>query len=557
MRAARKGGALATAGIIGRLGDLATTPDEYDVAVSTACGSLDHIVIRTSAGAGQCLEFLRKNNLGRASFICLDKLKKGAHDRHVETPENAPRLFDLINPVRSELAPALFLSIGNTLVAPDLETASRWCYEFGKRWRVVTIDGKLFETSGTQSGGGNTVRRGKMKLASGKSNMLVDADDETATSNLEKEAEQLELDLRECRDRRKSLTSEVRSLKKSVKLIESRIPKLTLEIDGCDTTREELTKLIPDLRSQCELNATDEQAARELRDRVKACEKDLAKCSKKATKLEKEVETLQKSIMDAGGKKLKQQQGLVNKSKEDQRKTEKELATAKVTISSNDKAAKKALKLRESAQQELAQCEEEIDQTKEKLASLEHDAVKVAEDVERVKELEAEARSALEEKSNEFGELKKAKADLKCLEVELVGKMDELKKQISQGESKISKWNTELEVLRAAEEEDDLEFSVEEDDTDDDESAKSAGSDDGMQVDTNPRKLSLPILDKAELSVYDKEEIKKNIEILEHERNEMAKCANMGAIAEYRKKEEDYLLRYVVAPFTLWQYLTP
>lgn len=152
------------AGIIGRLGDLATIPDEYDVAVSTACGSLDHVVIRTTAGAGKCLEFLRKHNLGRASFICLDKLKKGAHDRVVETPENAPRLFDLINPARAELAPALFLTIGNTLVAPDLETASRWCYDFGKRWRVVTTDGKLFETSGTQSGGGNSVRRGKMRL---------------------------------------------------------------------------------------------------------------------------------------------------------------------------------------------------------------------------------------------------------------------------------------------------------------------------------------------------------------------------------------------------------
>jgi structural maintenance of chromosome 4 len=149
------------------LGDLATIADEYDVAVSTACGSLDYIVVKTTSGANQCLDFLRRHNSGRASFICLDKLSKGAHDRRVETPENAPRLLDLIRPVHPNLLPAFFLAVGNTLVADDLDTAARWCYDFGpKRWRVVTRDGKLLETSGTQSGGGGAAfqKKGGMKL---------------------------------------------------------------------------------------------------------------------------------------------------------------------------------------------------------------------------------------------------------------------------------------------------------------------------------------------------------------------------------------------------------
>ena len=152
-------------GILGRLGDLATIDEKYDVAISTACGMLDHVVVQTTAGAQRCLEFLRKYNLGRASFIPLDKQKKGAHDRVVETPENAPRLFDLIVPAHYNVTPALYLAVGNTLVAPDLETATRWAYDFSKRWRVVTLDGKLIETAGTMSGGGNKARRGGMRLA--------------------------------------------------------------------------------------------------------------------------------------------------------------------------------------------------------------------------------------------------------------------------------------------------------------------------------------------------------------------------------------------------------
>lgn len=164
LKASRRGQELESVGILGRLGDLATISDQYDVAISTACGMLDHIVVRTTAGAQRCLEFLRRNNLGRANFIPLDKMKKGAHDRAVDTPEGAPRLFDLISPSNFAITPALYLGVGNTLVAPDLETATRWAYEFGKRWRVVTIDGSLIEVSGTMQGGGKSVRRGGMRL---------------------------------------------------------------------------------------------------------------------------------------------------------------------------------------------------------------------------------------------------------------------------------------------------------------------------------------------------------------------------------------------------------
>lgn len=134
------------------------------MAVSTACGMLDHIVVQTSAGAQRCLTFLRKHDLGRANFVALDKTKKGAHDRAVETPEGAPRLFDLISPRHPAVTPALYLGVGNTLVAPDLDTATRWAFDFGKRWRVVTVDGKLIEGSGAMSGGGKSVRRGGMRL---------------------------------------------------------------------------------------------------------------------------------------------------------------------------------------------------------------------------------------------------------------------------------------------------------------------------------------------------------------------------------------------------------
>lgn len=38
---------------------------KYDVAVTTACGLLDYIVVKTSAQAQACVEYLRAHNLGK------------------------------------------------------------------------------------------------------------------------------------------------------------------------------------------------------------------------------------------------------------------------------------------------------------------------------------------------------------------------------------------------------------------------------------------------------------------------------------------------------------
>jgi structural maintenance of chromosome 4 len=51
------------------------------------------------------------------------------------------------------------------------------------------------------------------------------------------------------------------------------------------------------------------------------------------------------------------------------------------------------------------------------------------------------------------------------------------------------------------------------------------------------------VFSSAALAKFSSDALKEEISILEAERNSIAKNANMGAIAEYRKKESDYLAR--------------
>lgn len=55
-------------------GDLGAIDEKYDVAISSSCGALDHIVVDTIDTAQKCVNFLKKQNIGVATFIALDKV---------------------------------------------------------------------------------------------------------------------------------------------------------------------------------------------------------------------------------------------------------------------------------------------------------------------------------------------------------------------------------------------------------------------------------------------------------------------------------------------------
>merc|ERR1719389_1038576 len=61
-------------GVHGRLGDLGTINKKYDIAVTTACTMLDAIVVETTDHAQAVIEFIRRNELGRTTCICLNKI---------------------------------------------------------------------------------------------------------------------------------------------------------------------------------------------------------------------------------------------------------------------------------------------------------------------------------------------------------------------------------------------------------------------------------------------------------------------------------------------------
>jgi chromosome segregation protein len=152
----RAGGAAAAVaplrGVIGTLGELIEVPAELERAVEAALGGrVQDIVVEGWQDAEAAVDFLKRNQAGRATFLPLDSLRPGR-------ASDAPRVAGVLG-LASELVkfdpairPAVELALNHTLVVEDLPTARRLLGRAGGA-TLVTLDGEIVRPSGSVTGG--------------------------------------------------------------------------------------------------------------------------------------------------------------------------------------------------------------------------------------------------------------------------------------------------------------------------------------------------------------------------------------------------------------------
>lgn len=223
------------------MGSLGTIPDKYDVAISTACPGLHHMVVDKVEQAQSCIQYLRDQNLGRATFTVLEKLRTDGMEK-IATPENVPRLFDLVQPKEERFAKAFYKALTNTLVANDMEQANRIAFG-AKRWRVVTLAGQLIETTGAMSGGGNQPARGAMS-----SKFAPEAVRPEVLRALEQDSAEAEKHLELATKAAQAAEMELDKLRRSIPETETAFQKLGLDIENGKRRISEAEKRISDLK---------------------------------------------------------------------------------------------------------------------------------------------------------------------------------------------------------------------------------------------------------------------------------------------------------------------
>jgi chromosome segregation protein len=146
-------------GVYGTIASLSKVSQKHQKAIEVAAGShLHDIVVSDEDVAIECVRYLKKNRIGRATFLPLDKIR----------PRDSKRLkkfvfeegvvgiaLDLIE-FDNKYYNAFSFVFGDTLIVNDISTAKR--LGIGNA-RFVTLDGDLMERSGAIIGGYYTEKK--------------------------------------------------------------------------------------------------------------------------------------------------------------------------------------------------------------------------------------------------------------------------------------------------------------------------------------------------------------------------------------------------------------
>jgi chromosome segregation protein len=140
-------------GIHGSIAELVKVDDKYRKAIEVAAGRrAEAVVVESDEVAAKCIDYLKKNDYGRATFLPLNKMVTGKpRGRALLVIRNENVLgfaMDLVS-YDKKYEPAVWYVLGDTIVVNNLDAARSLMGGI----RMVTLDGELIEPSGAITGG--------------------------------------------------------------------------------------------------------------------------------------------------------------------------------------------------------------------------------------------------------------------------------------------------------------------------------------------------------------------------------------------------------------------
>ncbi|KAA0200463.1 hypothetical protein HAZT_HAZT006975 [Hyalella azteca] len=498
-------------GIFGRLGDLGGIDAKYDVAVSTACGPLDNVVVDTVETAQACINYLKRSNTGIATFIALDKMEKWREytRRTIQTPENVPRLFDLIRVNDERVKTAFYFAIRDTLVANDLDQASRIAYG-RERHRVVTLMGDLIEPTGTMSGGGRSVLKGRM----GKDAQAVVTVDPAEVARTESRVEELRQRLTELRQQRTESENALQKLTRDLSSMKVNLDKYKMEIEGSKQQLASLEKQRQEQEKKVAAVKSDPAKVKKMEADIEKKVEAYTEAAGKAEGVEAEVSRVTKQILAITGgkmKTLKKNLDEINKKLEKLNAEVSKLTVAIKTADRNTKKTEDKIKTMETEQEEAMA--ELLSMTK-KREEIEKEAGEVMEKFQQKMQEEEQLVDEISALKSDYDEIVKKENKIKASKIEIDQEIEKCDSIIKEGKSRIAHWKKkhsrlELQEVPLAKE--------------------------------GEESLTLEELTPEQLLELDIKKLEYDLEYLEE--NIAQSRPNLAVIQEYRKKEEIYLQR--------------
>ena len=296
MREAEHG---ALKGIHGPAANLVRADRECALAIETALGAAaQHIVVDTQNDGKNAIEFLKRHDAGRATFLPIDTIRGGVmRDAPVNDPGFIGVAVDLVE-FDGRYKGIFENLLGRTVVAESLTDAVRMAKAGDNRLRIVTLDGQLINPGGSMTGGSSAKNsgilsraneleslRGKAKTAAEKAKNSA-AELERAKANLANVRFQLDTaqaEQAEQRSARSSLEAERRATENGISQLRALLEAITgdsaVRRAAVEASERQVESLLTRLKEK-------EDRLAEIREGIAGIRGEIAEISKKRLELE-------------------------------------------------------------------------------------------------------------------------------------------------------------------------------------------------------------------------------------------------------------------------------
>ena len=425
-------------GVKGALAELIDVPTKLETAIEMALGAgLQNIVTENEQDAKRLIEYLRQNNLGRATFLPITTIKgKKLENIKGNNPGVLGVASDLIT-YDTQYQQIILNLLGRTVIVENMETAIQLAKENGNTFRIVTLEGDIISTTGSMAGGSVAKKTVKI-LGRGKE-----------IEELAKQIEQIQKMQEELKQKKEEiLTSSTKILEKAEKLensLQAIEIKYNVEEQKLNTIQENIEKIAQRLEKA-------RQEKKELEEQKKECLSKIEENNLKKEQIDKQNNSLREKInefSDLNKDTIKKVDDLnfditnlkisVSSFTESESSIEEMEEMLKAEIENHKTSIANKQNLIEKMSLEQKELEEKIQDTIAQIEALKEKVARSGEDIEKMKEQRKTANEKLSQREKDEVEEFKVMEDLKGQIVKLDVKKSKLEDDLN--EFITSLWN--------------------------------------------------------------------------------------------------------------------
>ena len=268
-------------GMHGVLANIISVPSEYETAIEMCLGaSLQNIVTDTEEDAKKLVEHLRKNNLGRASFLPITSVKGKKLDSIKGKKIGVVGVASDLVKFDKKYEQIIFSLLGRTVVVDNMQNAINLAKENNYSFRIITIEGDVINPSGAITGGSVAKKTVNILGRSREIEVL-----EKELNGLRNKISKLEEDKEKYVDSSENIIEEVQSLEKQLQEIDITYATEKQRIISIDENIEQIQNRIDKLKEEVEKTEKSKNETLASKQKNKECIEKMSKQNEEDQKI--------------------------------------------------------------------------------------------------------------------------------------------------------------------------------------------------------------------------------------------------------------------------------